>query len=230
MLSPFRTRPLGSAAGRRRLLTLRIFFLLLLLWTMSGSSLLQFCVPPMAVVSPFRAWRYDPERVPIQQVVTQPYDKITPAMQERYYQASPYNLVRIILGKRLPEDGDAENIYTRAAASFQNWCQTGVFVAIPSLRSIAIPRCSGFLKAFLKTRRKPSGGASSLSAGSSNIPLASCSGTSRRWPSRRLTGWICCAPVEPTSVRSSCSTAGPARWMPCSIRRQPRHRSRYRGH
>jgi uncharacterized protein (DUF1015 family) len=80
----------------------------------------------MAMISPFRAWRYDPERVPIQQVVTQPYDKITPAMQERYYQASPYNLVRIILGKRLPADGDAENVYTRAAASFQNWRQTGV--------------------------------------------------------------------------------------------------------
>jgi uncharacterized protein (DUF1015 family) len=80
----------------------------------------------MAIISPFRAWRYDPQRVPIQQVVTQPYDKITPAMQERYYQASPYNLVRIILGKPLPDDGDAENVYTRAAASFRNWRQTGV--------------------------------------------------------------------------------------------------------
>ena len=70
----------------------------------------------MAIISPFRAWRYNPEQVPVQQAVTQPYDKITPAMQERYYQASPYNLVRIILGKRLPEDGNAENVYTRAAA------------------------------------------------------------------------------------------------------------------
>ncbi len=80
----------------------------------------------MAIISPFRAWRYDPERVPVQQVVTQPYDKITPAMQERYYQASPYNLVRIILGKRLPGDGETENVYTRAAAAFQQWRQTGV--------------------------------------------------------------------------------------------------------
>jgi len=80
----------------------------------------------MALISPFQAWRYDPDRVPVQLAVTQPYDKITPAMQERYYQASPYNLVRIILGKRLPGDGDAENVYARAAASFQNWRQTGV--------------------------------------------------------------------------------------------------------
>ncbi len=80
----------------------------------------------MAIISPFRAWRYDPERVPVQRVVTQPYDKITPALQERYYQASPYNLVRIILGKRLPGDGNVENVYTRSAASFQNWRQTGI--------------------------------------------------------------------------------------------------------
>ncbi|MGD0507796.1 MAG: DUF1015 domain-containing protein [Terriglobales bacterium] len=85
----------------------------------------------MAIISPFRALRYDPQRVPVQQVVTQPYDKITPAMQERYYQASPYNLVRIVLGKRLPGDGDTENVYTRAAASFQDWRQTGVLQQDP---------------------------------------------------------------------------------------------------
>jgi uncharacterized protein (DUF1015 family) len=80
----------------------------------------------MAVISPFHAWRYDPERVPLQLVVTQPYDKITPVMQERYYQASPYNLVRIILGKQQPGDGESENVYTRAAAAFQNWRQSGI--------------------------------------------------------------------------------------------------------
>ena len=86
----------------------------------------NFRVPLMAIISPFRAWRYDPDRVAIQQGVTQPYDKITPAMQDRYYEASPYNLVRVILGKPLPDNGKAENVYTRAAASFQNWRQTGV--------------------------------------------------------------------------------------------------------
>jgi uncharacterized protein (DUF1015 family) len=80
----------------------------------------------MAIISPFAAWRYDPDRVPVQQAVTQPYDKITPAMQETYYQASPYNLVRIILGKRLPGDSQAENVYTRAAGSFRNWRETGI--------------------------------------------------------------------------------------------------------
>ncbi len=86
----------------------------------------------MAAISPFCAWRYAPEQVPVGQAVTQPYDKITPAMQERYYQASPYNLVRIILGKRLGSDTATESVYTRAAASFQNWRQTGILKQDPA--------------------------------------------------------------------------------------------------
>jgi uncharacterized protein (DUF1015 family) len=80
----------------------------------------------VATILPFRAWRYSSERVAVSEVVTQPYDKISPEMQEGYYKASPYNLVRIILGKHLPGDGDAENVYTRAAAAFRNWRQAGI--------------------------------------------------------------------------------------------------------
>lgn len=80
----------------------------------------------MATIAPFRAWRYDPGKVRLEDVVTQPYDKISPQMQDRYYAASPQNLVRIILGK--PESGDNEstNVYTRAAESFRNWREQGV--------------------------------------------------------------------------------------------------------
>jgi len=80
---------------------------------------------PMADIHPFRALRYDLQRVCADQVVTQPYDKITPAMQERYYTASPYNLVRIILGKREPEDA-ANNVYTRAAGFARQWRSEGI--------------------------------------------------------------------------------------------------------
>ena len=85
----------------------------------------------MATIFPFRALRYAPERVAASRVVTQPYDKITPEMQERYYEASPYNLVRIILGKRLPGDAASENVYTRAGVSFQDWRQTGILSLDP---------------------------------------------------------------------------------------------------
>ncbi|MCU1321126.1 MAG: hypothetical protein JWM43_775 [Acidobacteriaceae bacterium] len=85
----------------------------------------------MARIYPFRALRYDTARVKMEDVVTQPYDKITPEMQQRYYDASPYNLIRVILGKREPSDTEpqeflpageqAHNVYTRAAESLSAW-------------------------------------------------------------------------------------------------------------
>ncbi len=83
----------------------------------------------MANVFPFRAWRYNSAAVRLDDVVTQPYDKITPAMQQAYYQSSPYNLVRIILG--LPELFDAdrgESVYSRAARDFRAWRDQGVLI------------------------------------------------------------------------------------------------------
>ena len=89
----------------------------------------------MAHIEAFRALRYDPTRVSLAQVITQPYDKITVEMQEGYYRASPHNLVRIILGKREAGDHPEENIYTRAAAFFGDWRRQGIFLqdASPSL-------------------------------------------------------------------------------------------------
>jgi len=79
----------------------------------------------MADILPFRALRYDLGKVSAQQVVTQPYDKVTPAMQDKYYAASPYNLVRIILGHRDP-DNTADNVYSRAAAYGREWRVQGI--------------------------------------------------------------------------------------------------------
>jgi uncharacterized protein (DUF1015 family) len=82
----------------------------------------------MAHIYPFRAWRYNPAIVDLQDTVTQPYDKITPSMQQGYYQRSPYNLVRIILG--LPElfDNEENNVYTRAAQNLSSWRAKNVLV------------------------------------------------------------------------------------------------------
>src|SRR6266446_790396 len=85
----------------------------------------------MAYIVPFRALRYDPKRVDPATVVTQPYDKITPEAQERYYASSPYNLVRLILGKREAADNGTENVYTRAAGFFRDWRRDGVFLQDP---------------------------------------------------------------------------------------------------
>jgi uncharacterized protein (DUF1015 family) len=89
----------------------------------------------MARIFPFRGLRYNRDKVKLPEVVTQPYDKITPAMQDRYYAASRYNLVHIILGKPQASDNERESVYTRAAASEEQWIAEGILApdAEPSI-------------------------------------------------------------------------------------------------
>lgn len=82
----------------------------------------------MAKVFPFTAYRYSEIAGPPVSLVTQPYDKITPAMRETYLAQSPYNLVRIILGKSYDSDTPSDNVYTRAAAHLKEWIEGGVLV------------------------------------------------------------------------------------------------------
>ena len=86
----------------------------------------------MAEIQPFRAYRYDTNRVAPSDVLTQPYDKITPAMQERYYAASPYNLIAIEKGRVLPGDSPENNVYTRAARTVDEWIAEKILVSDPA--------------------------------------------------------------------------------------------------
>ena len=96
----------------------------------------------MARLYPFRALRYDTQRVNMADVVTQPYDKISPEMQARYYAKSPYNLIRLVLGKREPTDTDQTNVYTRAAGTYQAWRNEGI------LREEAEPALYGYSQTY----------------------------------------------------------------------------------
>lgn len=85
----------------------------------------------MAELIPFKALRYDPDQVKVEDVLTQPYDKITPEMQSKYYERSAHNLVRIILGKAGETDTDAFNVYTRAAEYLHDWRSSGILKQDP---------------------------------------------------------------------------------------------------
>ncbi len=82
----------------------------------------------MAEIFPFRAVRYDSRRVAMADVLTQPYDKITPEMQQRYYQSDPHNLIHIEKGKTQFGDSAADNVYTRAAQKFEEWLAEGILI------------------------------------------------------------------------------------------------------
>lgn len=81
----------------------------------------------MADVQPLRGIRYASEVVgDIAQVVTPPYDVISPEAQARYYQRNPHNIIRLELGLDQPGDNELNNRYTRAARTFAEWRKSGV--------------------------------------------------------------------------------------------------------
>ena len=78
-------------------------------------------------VFPFRGVTYNQVKVSdLNQVVTQPYDKIDKSMQQSYYDRNDYNIVRIILGLEEAGDTEQQNKYTRAADYFNSWLQAEI--------------------------------------------------------------------------------------------------------
>jgi uncharacterized protein (DUF1015 family) len=86
----------------------------------------------MAKIYPFRAYRYTPRAGDPARLITQPYDKITPEMQQRYFSLSRYNLAHIIRGASRPDDGPGDNVYTRAARRLDDWIAQGVLTQEPA--------------------------------------------------------------------------------------------------
>jgi len=97
---------------------------------------------PMAQVYPFRAYRYNPEIAPFGRVLTQPYDKISPARQEEYYAADPHNLIAVEKGRTSPQDTPQNNVYTRAAAAIKGW------IAANAVRQDAAPAFYAYTQEF----------------------------------------------------------------------------------
>lgn len=83
----------------------------------------------MAHIIPFRGYRYNPAVVGnVSDVVTPPYDRVYPDVQQACYQRSPHNIVRIIKGLPEAADSDGSNVYTRAAESLDKWIAEQVLV------------------------------------------------------------------------------------------------------
>jgi uncharacterized protein (DUF1015 family) len=96
----------------------------------------------LATIKPFQPYRYTPKDGDPSRLVTQPYDKISPEMQAQYLAASPYNLVRLILGERFPSDSASSNVYTRAARHLQDWIRDGI------LAQDSVPAFYGYSQEF----------------------------------------------------------------------------------
>jgi uncharacterized protein (DUF1015 family) len=86
----------------------------------------------MADIAPLRGYRYNHKVVPdLAAVVTPPYDIISPAEQDGYYRRHPYNMIRLILGKKKPGDTEQDNWFTRAAEALTAWREQRVLLRDP---------------------------------------------------------------------------------------------------
>jgi len=79
----------------------------------------------MAKIAPFVALRYDMAVAgDIKKLVTQPYDKIDRALQEKYYARDPHNIVRVIFSDE--NVTDKETPYPGAGKTLQDWILKGI--------------------------------------------------------------------------------------------------------
>ena len=83
----------------------------------------------MVKVNPFRGITYNKEKVDcLDDVMSPPYDIISPEMQNELYEKHPYNFVRLILGKQKPKDNSENNRYTRAKKYFETWLKESILI------------------------------------------------------------------------------------------------------
>lgn len=81
----------------------------------------------MAEIRPLSGLRYDISRISdINRTICPPYDVISPKQREQLYERDEHNYVRLEFGRELDGDNDAENKFTRAAATLEAWLQTGI--------------------------------------------------------------------------------------------------------
>ncbi|NLY39675.1 MAG: DUF1015 domain-containing protein [Firmicutes bacterium] len=83
----------------------------------------------MATIKPFKGLRYNPALIEdLAAVITPPYDVIDGAAQARYYEQSPYNIIRLEYGMIRPGDDERDNRYSRAAATLQRWLAERILI------------------------------------------------------------------------------------------------------
>ncbi len=83
----------------------------------------------MVKVFPFQGILYNKEKIKkLDNLLTPPYDVISPEEQDRFYDLHDFNYIRLILGKDFPGDGEYNNKYVRAGAFLDGWIRHKILV------------------------------------------------------------------------------------------------------
>jgi uncharacterized protein (DUF1015 family) len=80
-------------------------------------------------IKAFRALRFNEAVVgDVGRCIAPPYDVVNAEQQQRLYERSQYNIIRITKGVTTPADNENNNQYTRAAEAFERWQAAGAVV------------------------------------------------------------------------------------------------------
>ncbi|MGD8315074.1 MAG: DUF1015 domain-containing protein [Syntrophobacterales bacterium] len=83
----------------------------------------------MPEIAPLKGLLYNQKLIGrMDQVITPPFDVISPEEQEMYHKRHPYNMIRLILGQQQPGDNEENNWYVRAAEALEAWQSEGVLI------------------------------------------------------------------------------------------------------
>jgi uncharacterized protein (DUF1015 family) len=86
----------------------------------------------MATIRPFAGVRYNIARLPdLSPVITQPYDRIPAALQQRYLSQHPNNYVRLVKNPAAATDNEEDSPYTRARDTYRQWMDSGILQPDP---------------------------------------------------------------------------------------------------
>lgn len=83
----------------------------------------------MACVKPFKGIRYNQTIINnIDQVVSPPYDIISPEERKKYHELHQNNFVRLILGEEYESDNENNNRFTRAGEYLTDWLTKDILI------------------------------------------------------------------------------------------------------
>ena len=80
----------------------------------------------MTVVRPFRAVRYDPERVDLSRVIVPPYDVIAADERGAFFDRDPHNAIRFELTREVEDEATTD--YADIRDQLDAWRESGVLL------------------------------------------------------------------------------------------------------
>lgn len=84
----------------------------------------------MADIQPFKPFYYNPDKVSIEDVVTEPYDKIDASLYVEYTKRSSYTTAKLLLNPDWPVDKDLKGKYQESEKCFLKWIQDRVLLQL----------------------------------------------------------------------------------------------------